>query len=134
MRCCFLRLADHALDFFQLFHQMQLRGQAAGGIGNHHVATAGATCGYRIKTHRSRIAAFLADNLHTRAISPDAELLTRGCAEGVGRSKQHLLISLGQMLRELANAGCLAGTVHSHHHHHRRCMLANGQCLLERRK
>ena len=63
------------------------------------------------KVTRGRVAALLADDLDLVAIGPDRELLARGGAEGVGRGQQHLLLGLGQVARQLADAGRLAGAV-----------------------
>jgi hypothetical protein len=113
------RLADGALDLLQLLHQVQLRRQAAGGVGDDDVAAARAAGGHGIEAHRRRVAAFLADDLDAVAVGPHRELFARGGAEGVGRGQQHLVVGLGQVARELADAGGLAGAVDARHHDHR---------------
>ena len=73
----------HALDFFQLFHQVQLGGQAAGCIDQHHISAAGFARRHGIKTDRSRIATFLADDFNGIALRPHSQLLAGRGPEGV---------------------------------------------------
>ena len=44
-------LGDGAFDFFELFHQVQLRGQTAGGVHQHHIFAAGLTGTDRVEAH-----------------------------------------------------------------------------------
>jgi hypothetical protein len=115
------------VDLAQLVHQVALRGQAAGGVGQHHVAAAGTAGADGIEAHRRRIATFLADDLDLVAVGPHRELLSGGCAEGVGSREEHLGVQVGQMARQLADAGGLAGAVDAGHHDHGRRVFANGQ-------
>src|SRR5438445_11807913 len=54
-----LRLGDGALDLLRLFHQVQLRGEPPGRVGDDHVDPARARRGDRVEDHRSGIAARL---------------------------------------------------------------------------
>ena len=110
---CFLH---HAFDLAQLFHQMQLRGQAAGRVHQHHVFAACFACAHRVKTDGGWVAAFLADDLYRIAVGPDHELLARCRAKGVRCGQQHAGPVVGEVVRELADGGGLARTVDAHHH------------------
>ena len=134
MRCRSVCLLHHALDFFQLFHQVQLRRQAACGVDQHHVFAARLARAYGIKTHSGRVAAFLADDLHSVAVGPHRELLARCRAKGVGSGQQHAGALLRQMPRELANRRGFARAIDAHHHDDGRLVLAYHQRLFQRRQ
>ncbi|CAM2148209.1 hypothetical protein PT2222_10431 [Paraburkholderia tropica] len=125
-------LADHALDLLELIHQMELRGQAAGRVGHHHVDAARARRVHGVEDHRGRVAAFLLHDRHVVALAPDGELLARGGAERVAGGQQHALVEALQMLGELADAGGLARAVHARDHHDERLRAAQHQRLFER--
>ena len=111
---------------------MELRRQPAGGVGDDDVAATRLARDHRIEGHRRRIAALLADDLHAVAVRPHGELLARRGAEGIRRGQQHVGLGIGQMARELADAGRLAGAVDADHHHHRRRVLTDHQLALQR--
>jgi hypothetical protein len=127
-----LRLADHAADLLQLLHQVQLRRQAAGGVGDDHVAAA-----RRPALTASKVTAAGSPpswlTISTGCGRPTRQLLARGGAEGVGRGQQHLLVGAGQVPRELADGGGLAGAVDADDHDHRRRVLRRPQAALQRR-
>ena len=52
-------LLHHALDLAQLFHQVQLGGQAPGGVHQHHVLAARLARADGVKAHGGRVAALL---------------------------------------------------------------------------
>ena len=132
MRRSGIGFLNHPLDLFQLFHQVNLRGQAPGSVHQHHVFLARLAGTHRVKAHCSRVTAFLADDFHRVAVSPDGELLARCGAKGVSRSKQHAGTAVGQVLGELTDAGGLACTVDTGHHDHGGHVLAYDQWLLQR--
>ena len=107
---------DDAADFFQLFHQVQLRWQASGGIDQHHVFAPCFAGGDGVKTHGGRVAAFLADDFDQIAVGPHRELLARRSAEGVGSGQQHAGAFVGQVLGQLANRGGFARAIDAGHH------------------
>ena len=91
---------------------MQLRGQAAGGVDQHHVLAARFASGHGVEAHGGGVAPVLADDVyrvseplraHFRSRGPDVQLLTRGCAKGVGSGQQHSRTVAGQMAGEFAN-------------------------------
>ena len=84
-------LGHHALHLADLVHEVQLRGQAPGGVGEHDVdALARAPTGWRRRSPRpSR--PFLRDHGHVVARAPFGELLARRGAEGVAGGEQHRL-------------------------------------------
>jgi hypothetical protein len=84
-------LADHALDLLQLFHQVQLGRQAAGGIDHDHVHAARLARLHRVEGDRGRVARFLRNHGDVVALAPDHQLLARGGAEGVAGGQQHRL-------------------------------------------
>ena len=127
-----LRLADHAADLLQLLHQVRLRGQAPGGVGDDDVAAARLAGDDGVEGDAGRIAAFLADDLDAAAAAfaaarrivrrarPRPQLLARRGAKGVGRGEQHLLVRIDEVARQLADARRLAGAVDADHHDHGR--------------
>ena len=139
-----LGLADHAPDLLQLFHQVRLRRQAAGGVDDDDVAAARLAGDDGVEGHAGRVAAFLADDLdpcrrravagRAGALGPDEQLLARRGAKGVGGGEQHLLIRVDEVARELADAGRLAGAVDADDHDHGRRVLADHERPLERRE
>lgn len=88
----------------------------------------------RVEDHRGRVAAFLLHDGHVVAFAPDRQLFARRGTESIARGEQHRLFEALQMLRELADAGRLAGTVHARDHHHERLRAAEYERLLERRQ
>ena len=149
VRSAGLRLADHAPDLLQLFHQMRLGRQASGGVGNDDVAIARLGGDDGIEGHAGRIAAFLADDVDAAArplarrlagavragpLGPGEELLARRGAEGVGGGEQHLLVRIDEMPGQLADARRLARAVDADDHDDRRPVLADGERPFERRE
>ncbi len=121
----------HALDLFQLFHQMKLRRQTPGGIDQHHIPAARLAGAHGIKRHSRRVAAFLADDFYRVAVGPDAELLARGGAEGVGRGQQHRRTFGRQVFGELADGRGFACAIDAGHHDDGGLLLAYDQRLLK---
>ena len=126
-----ISLLHHALDFFQLFHQMQLGWQPARGIDQHHILAAGFASAYRVKAHRCRVTALLADDLYRIAVGPDAELFACCGPKGVGCSQKHRCAFVGQMPGELADGRGFTGSIDPRHHDDGRLLLANHQGLFE---
>ena len=111
---------------------MQLRGQAARGIDQHHILLARLARGHGVEAHGCGVAALLAHDFNGIARGPDAQLLACGCAVGVGRGQQHACAFIGQVLGELAYGRGLARAVDARDHDHGGCELADDQGLLER--
>ncbi|MCY1229692.1 hypothetical protein D9M72_420680 [compost metagenome] len=111
---------------------MQLRRQAAGGIGHHDVDAARLGRVHRVEDHRGRVAAFLRHHGDVVALAPDRQLLARGGTEGVAGGQQHLLVIALEVLAQLADAGGLAGAVDARDHHHHWLLAAQRHGLFQR--
>ena len=125
-------LGDHAADFFQLVHQVQLRRQAPSGVDQHHVLAARLAGGDGVKAHGGRIAPFLADDFDQVAVGPDTQLLACCRAESVCGCQQHQRAFVGQVFGQLANRRGLARAVDADHHDHRGLVQANDQRPFQR--
>ena len=103
---------DHAVDFRQLVHQIGLVVQAACGIDDNDVAAARLRRRDRVKDDRRRVCALaVPDDVRTRALRPNLELVGRRRAERVRRG-QHDLFALADIAcRQLADRGGLADAV-----------------------
>ena len=77
------------LTFADLLHQVQLRRQAPGGVGEHDVDAARLRRVDRVEDHRRGVARFLRDHCDVVALAPDLQLLARGGAKRVARGQQH---------------------------------------------
>ncbi|CWP11813.1 Uncharacterised protein [Neisseria meningitidis] len=96
---------QHAFHFFDFFHQVKLRGQAAGGVGQHNVDAArfGGLDG--IEAHGGGIARGLRNHGYVVAFAPSLKLLTRGGAESIAGGKQHRFALRLEIFGEFAD-GC----------------------------
>ena len=130
VRCTRHRLVLRALDAFQLFHQMLLRRQAAGSVGNQHVDAARLCGGHRIENHRGRIAAALRDDLDLIARAPDRELFARRSAERVAGRQQHRLALARNHLASLPIEVVLPAPLTPAHHHDKRPTPARSRSCL----
>src|SRR5207302_5665764 len=85
----------YALHLLQFGHQMRFVMQTASGIYDEDIGVA-RFCGLeRIKEHCRRISSlFLLNQLHTRALGPNRELIRSGSAKSVRRADQDF-IALG---------------------------------------
>ena len=109
---------EHALDLLQLLHQVALRVQAAGGVGDQHVDAARLRRLQRVEDHRGRVRARgLRDDRHAVALAPDLQLLDGGGAERVARGEHDLAALAGEAARELADRRRLARAVHADDQH-----------------
>jgi hypothetical protein len=121
---------QHAPDLGELVHQVALRGQPSGRVGEHDVDPA-RRCGRdRVERDGRRIAACLRDHRDVVALAPDFELLARRRAERVAGGEQHRMALRLQPLRELADRRRLAGAVHPRDHDHVRPLVADRKRLL----
>ncbi|MNR17457.1 hypothetical protein D3C85_1341180 [compost metagenome] len=77
------RLLDHALHLLDFFHQVQLRRQAAGGVGDDDVDAAGHGSLHRIVADGGGVAALLCDHGDVVALTPGNQLFAGGSTEGV---------------------------------------------------
>src|SRR5689334_7074196 len=106
---------------------MRLRMQAACRVDDDHVAAPLAGELDRVVGDRGRVAAALAaDEVSSRALRPDLELLFGGGAEGVRRAEHDRAPVFSQPGGELADSGRLAGAVHANDEDHTR-LLVEGQ-------
>lgn len=83
-----VRSAGHGLvlgaaDSAQLFHEVDLGGQAAGGVGDDDVGAARLACAHGVEDDCGRIAALLGDDFDLVAVAPDGELFAGGGSERV---------------------------------------------------
>ena len=85
MGCAGHRFVLRALDPFQFFHQVLLRRQASGGVGNQYVDPARLRGGHCIEHDRCRITAALRDHFDVISRTPDRELFACRGAKGVAR-------------------------------------------------
>jgi hypothetical protein len=111
-------LLDHPADLGDLLHQVQLRRQAARGVGDHDVDAARLRGGNRVEDDGRRIARFLGDDGHVVALAPGHQLLACRGAEGVAGGEEDALAVLLEVLGQLADRGRLAGAVHAGDHDH----------------
>ena len=119
VRCARQRLVDHAFDLFDLFHQMQLRGQAPGGIGQHDIDAARGRRLYGVVHHRSGVAPGLADDGNVIARAPFGQLLACRGAKGVAGGQQHGFTLRLPIMREFADGGGFARAIHPREQDHR---------------
>ena len=96
---------------------MHLRGQTACGIDQDHIFFTCFTGAHRVIADRGGIAAFLADDLHRIALSPNRQLLARRSAKGICCGQQHGSALVCQAVGEFANGGGFARTIDAGHHH-----------------
>ena len=91
--------------------------QAPGGVHQDHVHIAGFGRDNRVVHHGSGVGVlFLADQLRSRALCPDSELLGRGGTERVACGKNHFLaLFFDQPVGQLPEARGLADPVHPDH-------------------
>ena len=95
--------------------------QAAGGVDDHDVVPARARrLDCVVCNGRGIGAARRADEVGTRALGPDLELLLRRRAERVRRADEHRAAVLAELLRELADRRRLAGSVDADDEDHAR--------------
>ena len=125
---CFLH---HTLDFFQFFHQVQLGGQASGGIDQHHIAATRFASGHRVKADRRRVALVLADDVYLVAVCPHHQLLFGGGAKCVCCCQQHTGTCIMQMPGQLAYGSGFARAVDTGDHDDGRGVLADVQWAFE---
>ena len=116
MRRAGVGLLNHAFDLADLVHQVQLRRQAAGGIGQHDVDAARPGGMDGVEDHRRRIAALRGNDLDIVALAPFGQLLARGGAERVARRQQHALALGLKTAGQFADGGGLAGAVDAGQH------------------
>ena len=85
--CAIHGFADHPPDLLQLFHQMGLGGQTAGGIDHHDAGAASPSGCDGIEGDCARVAAFLGNHIDLIAAAPLGELLACRRPEGVAGGK-----------------------------------------------
>ena len=93
--------------------------QPAGGVGEHHIASARTRRRQSIEYHRSRVSARkLRGEVRAGAFRPHLQLLDGRRAKGVTRGEQHRTAVLGTAPRQLADGGGLARAIHADHQDH----------------
>src|SRR5439155_17305529 len=106
------RLVGHAADLAQLLHEVDLRVQPAGGVGQHQVVPASRGPFDGVEHDRARVAARgAAHDLGAGARGPGLELLGRGGAKGVRRRHQHVATLRCLLPADLADGRRLADAV-----------------------
>ena len=108
--------ADDATDFFQLFHQVQLSGQAARGIDHDHASTACAAGVDGVVCHGGGVAALLGNDADVIAAAPFDQLLARGGAEGIACGQQDARALALEGMGQLADGGGFACAVDASDH------------------
>ena len=81
--------ANHAFNFFDLFHQVCLGGQAACGIRQYNIDFARLGCLHRVKNNGCSIATLLGNHCHIVARPPFHQLFASSGTESVARGQQH---------------------------------------------
>ena len=127
-------LADDPLDFANFFHQVSLGREAARRVCEHDIDAPRLRRADRVEHHRGGVPAVLRDHGHSVSLSPDRELLACGRPERVARGQQHRMPLRLQNLRELADRGRLAGSVHAGDHDHKGPRGRNDHGPFERRE
>ena len=95
--------------------------QAAGGIDDDDVRAAGLRCLNGVEHHSSRVGAlFMLDDVHTRTLRPDGELVGCGGAERIRRREEHTVALFLELGGELADRRRLADAVDADDEHDRR--------------
>ena len=110
---------EHALDLFQLLHQVRLGVQPARGVRNQYVDLTRARGLQPVENHRSRLGAvLLRDDRYTVALGPGLQLFAGRSAKGIA-GDEHDLQSLGhQPVGELSDRRRLARAVDADHQNH----------------
>ena len=105
---------DDTSDLRQLFHQVHLRVQAAGGVDDDDVPAARRSGFDGVVGDRRRVSSALrADEIGLRPAGPDLELLLGRRAERVRGRDDHRAAVFVQVVRELPDRRRLAGAVDS---------------------
>ncbi len=131
MRPLRLHFLDHPAHLGDFFHQVQLGGQAAGGVSQDDVDAARLGGGDGVEDDRRRVAAVLGDDRHVVAFTPGLQLLPRCRPEGIAGSQQNALALILEILGQLADGGGLAGPVDAGDHDDERFVGADIQRLFE---
>ena len=109
-------LLDHPADLGDFFHQVQLSGQAASRVGEHHINAACPRRRNGVENDRRRVARFLRNDRDVVAFPPGLQLLTGRGTEGVAGREQHRFALGLEIFGQLADRRGLAGTVNSRDH------------------
>ena len=119
MRRFLIQLLHHPHHLLELFHQVALVLQAAGGIGDQHVGAAGAGSLDGVIDDGGGVGtSVLGDHRNIVALTPHLQLLDRGGTEGIPRRQHHALAFGLELLGQLADGGGLADAVHADHQDH----------------
>ncbi len=111
------QLGGGAAHLVQLFHQVGLGVEAAGGVDDEDLGGTGFGGGAGVVERGGGVAALPGlDDGDVGAGGPDLELLDGGGAEGVGGAEQDGTSLSGEVGGELAGGGGLAGAVDADHH------------------
>ncbi len=132
MRAGGVGFLDHAPYFGDFFHQVQLRGQTAGGVGQHHIDVARARGADGIEYDGGRIAGCLGDDADAIALTPGGELLACCGAKGVAGGQQDALALALKVFRQLADGGGFSRAIHAGNHHDERLVRGYIQRLFQR--
>ena len=112
---------------------MGLRGQAAGGVGQHDVDTASFGCFHGIEADGGRIAGSLGNHGNAITFAPFGQLLAGSGAESVASGQQHAFALALKIFGQLADGSGFARAVDAGKHNHKRPFVCGqGQRLLQR--
>ena len=107
---------QYALHFFDFFHQVELGGQAAGGVGQHDVDFARFGRFDGIEADGGGIAFDLGDDGYAVAFAPFLELFARCGAERVACREYHGFALRLEVFGQFADGGGFARAVDARHH------------------
>ncbi len=110
-------LAQHAMDFRELLHQIVLRLQPPGRIDDAYVGADFHGAGDGAMGHGGRIAARRAgDDFRPEPLGPNGQLLDGGGAEGVGRAEHDLFALRLEHRGQFGDRRSFAAAVDARHH------------------
>ncbi len=106
------RLLHSATDLAEFIHQIGLRVQSSGGVGDHHVGAACLRRLDRVKHHSPGVRAGLRlDKIHSDSVRPNLQLLYGCRAESVPCSKDYFLSLFLEEVRHFCYGCSLSDTV-----------------------
>ncbi len=114
MRRCFIEFFENPHDLGKLFHQMRLVLQPPCRVDQQNIRSLLLRLLQRVIGEPRGVGTDVArHNWGTSALSPNGELVNCRCPERVARGDDHFLAGLRELMRELADCGGLARTIHT---------------------
>ena len=109
-------LLHDGLDLSQLAHEVDLVVQTASGVDDDYISILCHRRLHRVESHGSGVGALtLLDARHAYPIRPNLQLTDGSGTEGIGSAEHDLLARLLEVVRQLADGGGLAHTVHAYY-------------------